>query len=263
MISFIVPAYNEAANIESTIGTIRSAAAENCLQAFEIIVVDDGSTDGTGRIADALQQRIPDLSVIHHQANLGLGSAIRSGLAVARCRKFMVIPGDNDVQRGLVDLMLRFCDHADMILTVPLNREIRTLSRMTLSLIYQLIHMMAFRVFVNYINGPGIWPTEAARAIELRGQRFSIISELNIKLLRSGCSYLEVPGYFQAGPKARRTVTSRNLTEVMTSFLALLYDIRVRHRSRFSLVPRRVLVSFVDVPPAAGGMRATDKVAIR
>jgi glycosyltransferase involved in cell wall biosynthesis len=262
MISFIVPAYNEENNIEATIDTIRSAATENDIRDYEIIVIDDGSDDGTGAMVTQLRQKIPELSGIRHDTNLGLGLAIRSGIAAARCPKFMVIPGDNDVQRGLVDLMLTFRDRADLVLTVPLNREIRTLSRMTLSLIYQLLHMMAFRVFVNYINGPGIWPTAKARTIDLRANRFSIISEMNVKLLRSGCSYLEVPGYFQAAPKARRTATFRNLMEVMTSFIALLYEVHIRHRDQYLSRPRRILVNFADLHPVSAS-HADDKVVTR
>ena len=247
MISFIVPAFNEEDNIGPTIETIRSAAKDNGLRGYEIIVIDDGSTDATAQVVAGLQPQMSELSCISHAENLGLGTAVRSGIKAAQCPKFMVIPGDNDVQRDLVDLMLTFRDRADLVLTVPLNREIRTLSRMTLSLIYQLLHMMAFRVFVNYINGPGIWPTMKARAVSLRAKRFSIISEMNVKLLRTGCTYLEVPGYFQAGPKARRTATLRNLGEVMTSFVALLYQIHVRDRDRYSSIPRRVLVNFMDV----------------
>jgi glycosyltransferase involved in cell wall biosynthesis len=244
MISFIVPAFNEVDNIGATIATLRDVAADSNLSIYEIIVVDDGSTDGTGDCVDALAQKILGVSCLHHPSNLGLGTAIRSGLKVARYPQFMVVPGDNDIHHGLVKLMLSHRARADLILTVPLNKEIRTLGRNVISTLYKTIYMIAFRVFVNYINGPGIWPTEQARAVGLRSQRFSIISELNVKLLRSGCTYVEIPGYFLAAPKVRRTVTIRNLIEVLRSFVTLLYEVHLSRRQQFSARSKRVAIGF-------------------
>jgi hypothetical protein len=111
-------------------------------------------------------------------------------------------------------------------------------------MLYQLIQMVAFNVYVAYINGPGIWPTARARTVGLAAKRFSIISELNVTLLRSGCSYAELPGYFNAMPKARRTVTLKNLSEVVRLFVTLAYRVHLAQRKQFSLRPRRVQIDF-------------------
>jgi glycosyltransferase involved in cell wall biosynthesis len=244
MLSFIVSAYNEVDNIEATVSTIQSAASDAGLQTYEIIIVDDGSTDGTDARVKLLQTRFPQVLSLRHRTNMGVGAAIRSGLAAARYPKFMGVPGDNDVHPSLVRLLLAFREQADLILTAPLNKEVRSVGRNTLSMLYQLIHFITFKIFVNYINGPGIWPTERARAIGLRSRRFSIVSEMNVKLLRSGCTFAEVPGYMQAGPKARRTVTLRNFVEVVRSFVVLTYEVHVGSRRLFSRQPRRVQIEF-------------------
>ena len=261
MVSFIVPAYNEVENIGPTIGSIRRVAAAVALDGYEIIIVDDGSTDGTREQATALQREFDVVSAISHPTNLGLGSAIRTGLAAAKYEQFMVVPGDNDIQQDLLQFSLSLRGYADLVLIVPLNKEIRTLGRNVLSTIYQLIHMISFRIYVNYINGPGIWPTARTREMNLRSNRFGIASELNVKLLRSGCSYVEIPGYLQAGPKARRTVTVRNLIEVIRSYLMLLYEIHIRSRKKFSAMSRRVIVDFSDIERSAAAGK--DKVAAK
>lgn len=247
MISFIVPAFNEVDNIGPTIDAIRQVANASDLEAYEIIVVDDGSSDGTGARIVELAKQFAVVRPISHDANRGLGSAIRSGLAAATFPQFMVVPGDNDIQQGLLKSMLTCRRHADLVLTVPLNKEIRPLGRNVISTLYQLIHMISFSVYVNYLNGPGIWPTQRARDVNLRANRFSIISELTVKMLRSGCSYVEIPGYLQAVPKARRTVTLRNLLEVMRSYLALLVEVHVRSPEKYPGRSRRVIVDFVEV----------------
>ena len=68
---------------------------------------------------------------------------------------------------------------------------------------------------------------------------------MNVKLLRTGCSFAEVPGYMQAGPKMRRTVTLRNFVEVARSFIVLIYEVYVSSRQQFSRRPRRVLIDLV------------------
>jgi glycosyltransferase involved in cell wall biosynthesis len=241
------------------VATIRAAAAESGVEAIEIVLIDDGSSDGTGAEIAALAAAHPDIRPLRNPVNVGLGATIRAGIEVASGSEFMVVPGDNDVPKSMMVMMLNFRDEADMILTAPLNKEQRNLARNLISMFYQMAYMTFFQVYVSYINGPGIWPTAPARAAVLKARRFSIISELNVKLLRMGCSFAEVPGYFQAGPKARRTVTLRNLAEVITSFYRLILDIHLRGRERFGARPTRKQIDFVSrLPqrPAAPALKA-------
>ncbi|HTV28825.1 MAG TPA: glycosyltransferase family 2 protein [Xanthobacteraceae bacterium] len=244
MISFIVPALNEELGIAPTVRTI-TAAAENCaVSDYEIILIDDGSTDGTYAAMSSAAKADSRVVVLRNERNLGLGTSIRRGIAAVRYSQFMVVPGDNDMSQALVELLLTFRNEAEILLTVPLNKETRTLGRNIISMIYQLIQMVAFSVYVAYINGPGIWPTAKVRAVGLAAKRFSIISEMNVKLLRSGCSYAELPGYFNALPKARRTVTLKNLSEVIRLFVTLAYKIHIAQRKQFLLRPHRIQIDF-------------------
>jgi glycosyltransferase involved in cell wall biosynthesis len=244
MISFIVPAFNEADNVAPTVQTIVSAAQHSDVTDYEIILIDDGSTDGTHEAITALSKEYSFVKALRNEQNSGLGSSVRRGIAAAKSPKFMVVPGDNDMMQSLIEMLLTFRDQAEILLTVPLNRESRSRGRNMLSMLYQMIQMFAFDVYVGYINGPGIWPTEKARAVGLAANRFSIISELNVLLLRSGCSYAEVPGYFRARYKARRTVTFVNLAEVTQLFLSLVYRVHVSARAHFSARPKSVPIDF-------------------
>lgn len=267
MISFIVPAWNEQEKISPTVETIVAAANESGLDRYEIILIDDGSTDGTREAMAVVSKNKSFVTVLSNERNLGIGTSIRRGISAARYPRFMVVPGDNDMDKALIGLLLAFRDVADLVLTVPLNKEIRSLARNITSLVYQTIQMATFDVYVAYINGPGIWPTEKARAINLEAERFSIICEMNVKLLRSGCSYAEVPGYFQAGRKARRTVTFGNLREVIRLYSRLVYGIYFGHREKFNRRPRRVRIDFASLPKGAdaaierGGAETRDRVS--
>ena len=246
MITFIVCALDEEENIGPTIHTIQHVAATAGLVDYEIIVIDDGSTDGTYAKVEQLMAESPNVRCVRHPANLGMGIAIRSGIAAARYSHFMLIPGDNDVHHDFILAMLAYRGQADLILSAPLNKELRTVWRNVVSILYQMLYMVSFRVFLAYINGPGIWPTDLARSVNLQSRRFAIISEMNVKILRKGCSYAEVPGYFQAGPKARATVTLRNLTEVAVSYLKLIYEVYFRAPEQYRGHARRVQIKLTN-----------------
>jgi glycosyltransferase involved in cell wall biosynthesis len=247
MISFIVPAFNEEGNVLKTVAAILAATADAGLADCEIVLIDDGSSDGTWREIEMAAAAHREVRPLKNPGNLGLGASIRAGISAASGTSFMVVPGDNDVPSAFITLMLRFRGEADIILTAPLNKEQRTIGRNVLSMLYQMAYMIVFDVYVSYLNGPGIWPTAASREAMLRSRRFSIIAELNVKLLRMGCTFAEVPGYFQAGPKVRRTVTLRNLGEVISSFLRLAIDVRIRNRPRFAKRPTRKQIDFLSL----------------
>lgn len=82
-ISVIYPTYNEQANIERTME--RSIAAlRGRFDAFEIVVVNDGSTDRTAALADALAAKHPEITVLHNERNIGAGASLKRGMVVAR-----------------------------------------------------------------------------------------------------------------------------------------------------------------------------------
>jgi glycosyltransferase involved in cell wall biosynthesis len=249
MISFVVPAFNEQTKITETIKTILRATALAGIDDIDIVVVDDGSIDRTGEILMGLAAALPALRVITHPTNLGVGAAFRDALAVAKFDRFVIVPGDNDMSADVLRQLLQCRNSADIVMAFPINNENRTLPRNVLSFFYRMSYMVAFRIFVNYVNAPCVYPTEKLRALDLRSRRFSIIAEATTKLLRTGCSYAEIPGFFQSMQGTRSTVTLRNLAEVMRSFLSLLLDIHVVHRARYARVPRRVFIDIAGNSP--------------
>lgn len=100
-LTFFFPAYNEAANVEAV---IREGLAKlpRYTDDLELIVVDDGSRDATGDIADRLADEDPRVRVIHHRPNRGYGGAVRSGLTAAT-REYVFF-SDGDLQFDLDDI---------------------------------------------------------------------------------------------------------------------------------------------------------------
>ena len=112
-LSYFFPAHDEAENIEPL---VEEALVElkRLAERFEIVCVDDGSTDGTAEIADRLVSAHPDVvRVVHHDANLGYGSAVRSGLAAARFPLVCFTDGDRQFRIADLALLLRRMDDAD------------------------------------------------------------------------------------------------------------------------------------------------------
>ncbi|SME98973.1 Glycosyltransferase involved in cell wall bisynthesis [Tistlia consotensis] len=251
-LSFVVPAFNEEPNIESTLATVGGVMAGIGLADYEIVVIDDGSSDATARLVEAAGTADPRVRLVRHEVNRGLGAAIRSGLAALKSEKFMIVPGDNDMNAGFIDVMARHRDAADMVIAAPLNLEIRPYGRIILSLTYRLLYYIAFQVYVFYINAPCVWPTRLVRSVDATSQRFSIVSEINVKLLRSGARFAEVPGYLSGG-KPGGAASWRNLREVVKVFLRLNWEIHVSRRQQFSKRPERVYIDLGHLGYGASG----------
>ena len=91
LLSIVVPAYNEAGTLPDIVARLL-----NVLEAGEIIIVDDGSTDGTSEIADQLALGQPRIKVAHHPANVGKTEALKTGFALTTGK--IVIVQDADLE---------------------------------------------------------------------------------------------------------------------------------------------------------------------
>jgi dolichol-phosphate mannosyltransferase len=115
----VIPTYNEAPNIE---GIVRAAAAELeriVPDAHRILIVDDNSPDGTGRIADDLAERMPQVEVLHRAAKTGLGHAYLAGFARAlEGDAELVVEMDADFSHDprYLEILLDAARDADLVL---------------------------------------------------------------------------------------------------------------------------------------------------
>jgi dolichol-phosphate mannosyltransferase len=114
----ILPTYDEAENIEAI---VHAALEQLALTGREhtILIVDDGSPDGTGRLADGLAERHPEVRVLHRTRKQGLGRAYLAGFEVALADGAeLVLEMDSDFSHDPADLprLIAAADSADLVL---------------------------------------------------------------------------------------------------------------------------------------------------
>lgn len=112
-LSIVIPAYNEAKRIPDTLQTIHSYCSKK-ISSYEIIVVDDGSSDNTTKTVEALQ--IPYVRVLHRDSNVGKGMSVHEGMLHARGQYILMCDADNATPIEELDkFMPHLADHPVLI----------------------------------------------------------------------------------------------------------------------------------------------------
>src|SRR5712691_6710476 len=93
-ISIIIPAYNEEGNISGTVHEVLKAL-DNRFGGYEILIVNDGSRDHTGEVANALAAENSRIKAIHNSPNMGFGYSYRRGVQAATGDYIGFFPGDD------------------------------------------------------------------------------------------------------------------------------------------------------------------------
>jgi len=120
-LSAFFPAYNEERNVPVMVDRM-TAVLPRVSDDYEIIVVDDGSADGTGAVADELAARDSHVRVVHHPTNRGYGGALKSGFAASRKAYVFFTDGDGQFDVAELDRLLPFVPEYDVVVGYRLDR---------------------------------------------------------------------------------------------------------------------------------------------
>jgi glycosyltransferase involved in cell wall biosynthesis len=225
-ISFIVPALNEQENIEAAVKTVFESVGEKQGE-FEIVLVNDGSTDKTGEIMERLAKRDPRICVVHNGRNLGFGGAFKSGLARARLEYVIRICGDNGVPAPGVKVILDKIGEADLVIPYIANPEFRSWSRRFGSWGFTTIVNTLFGLRIPYYNHSAVFRRKDLAAIQIATDSFAYQAEALIKILKAGHSYVVVGVNDIARVHGQSTALKpKNLVNVVRAIVQLFKEIR-------------------------------------
>lgn len=113
-ISVVLPAYNEEANIGTMVMDVVKTM-EAIPSDFEIVVVDDGSRDGTAEIVRGLSARFPQVRLVQHPTNQGYGAAVYTGFINARKELVFFTDADNQFVLSEINRLLPRIGQADLV----------------------------------------------------------------------------------------------------------------------------------------------------
>ena len=127
-LSVFFPFYNEEANIEPLVLRTRDVL-DGMVRQWEIILVNDGSKDRTGEIADRLGSQDNRIRAVHHQRNQGYGAALQSGFGAARLEYVFFTDGDGQFDVREIEKLLEKVGEADIVCGIRQHRQDNLLRR--------------------------------------------------------------------------------------------------------------------------------------
>lgn len=190
-ISVVLPAYNERQSLPIAVERALDVLP-GIVDTFEVIIVDDGSTDGTGDVARALiSKHHPTVRLAEHQPNRGYGAAIRTGFGQARGKLLFYTDSDNQFDLADLEHFMRLIDEYDAIVGFRVYRYDSVL-RSIASWIYNLIVRILFRVRVRDVDCSfKLFRREVIESIVIESDDFFVDAELVAKTRRWNFRLLE------------------------------------------------------------------------
>ncbi len=227
-LTVFIPAYNEAANLEHCVQVLQAKLGELGVDA-ELLIVDDGSRDGSGELADSLAARASNLRVIHHAANQGMGAAFVTAEAAARGEWMILIPADLALDPDELRHYLAAAPQADVVVGLCSDRVDYTWVRRLISWanirLVQTLFGMRIRQF-QYIS---MYRTAVLRQIEIEYWHSAFfLAEILIKAKELGCRLVEVE--IRYVPRQAGQATGARPALVLLTIKDMIYYFLVRKK---------------------------------
>jgi glycosyltransferase involved in cell wall biosynthesis len=192
-LSVFFPAYNDAPSLPALIRKT-FATLERYVADYEVVVVDDGSRDGTGEVLEELRRQYsPWLRVVTHAHNRGYGGALRSGFAAAQKEFVFYTDGDGQYDVGELPRLLELAGPATGLVNGYKLERHDPRHRVWIGSVYNLCARLMFRIRIRDIDCDyRLIRRVLLEKIQLTSTSGTICVELVRKLELSGCQVMEV-----------------------------------------------------------------------
>jgi glycosyltransferase involved in cell wall biosynthesis len=221
-LSLCLLAYNERGSIES--GARRCAGALTaCGQTYELVLVDDGSTDGTAEIIDALAAELPHCRSIHHPRNLGIGAGVRTCYFQTQGEWATWFPADMQADPAELPRLLSHLPHCDVLATYrdPNRRQAGRLRKL-ISFTDRMLVRLLFGLDLHDLHWIRFFRREILERMRLSSRSPSIDTEMMVQAKRLGARILQVPLNDHARQSGEaKGATLKNVVLSVTDLLAL------------------------------------------
>jgi glycosyltransferase involved in cell wall biosynthesis len=193
-ISVVLPMWNEEAYVHRAVAAAREVLAEIAAD-WEIILVDDASTDRTGELADALARQDPRIRVIHNERNRKLGGTLRAGYAAAT--KDLVVYSDADLPFDFREITraVRLLDYqqADVLAAYRHDRTAEGPLRTVYTIVYTSLIRLLFQLRVRDVNFSfKLFRRSLLERIELKSEGSFIDAEFLVRARKAGASIIQI-----------------------------------------------------------------------
>jgi len=220
------PCYNEEANVERTTLSALKAFGR-VAEDFEIIIVNDGSRDRTGEIADRLAGEHPQVRAVHNNPNRGYGGALQRGFREATKEYVFYTDGDRQFDLEEIDLLIPLMSRYDIVSAYRLDRQDPFLRKLN-ALGWTTLVNTLFRLGLRDIDCAfKIYPRKLFEEIEMKSTSALIDTEILARAKRLGYTIGQVGVHHY--PRTAGTQTGAKLRVILRAFkelFGLYFDIR-------------------------------------
>lgn len=225
-ISMFTPAYNEENTVKGTVEAAKQVLGR-VANKYEIIIVDDGSKDKTGIIADELARKYPEVRVVHHRPNKGYGMALRSGIAASKYEWIFYTDADLQFDLNDIEKLIPLLKKADIVSAYRVRR-IDPLLRKFAAWVYNIVVWAALGYYIRDIDCAfKIYHRKIFDTFKLSCAHGIIDPEILIKAKVNGFRIAQV-GVRHLPRKKGKTVFAGSLGLIKFShFMRLMREIKV------------------------------------
>lgn len=220
-LSVFFPAYNEEANIEKTVLDTKKVLMK-VAKKWEIIIVNDGSKDKTGKVADSLAKRYKNVKVVHHSPNRGYGGALKTGYETAKYEWVAFADSDGQFKFSDIERFIKNFNKGDLILGYRIDRKDPMIRKVYTLVWSRLLPLILFGLNVkDYSCGFWVIKNKVYKTIKpIESEEKVTKIEMLVKAKRKGFKFVEVG--VNHYPREHGSPTGADFKVIKKSFVDLL-----------------------------------------